>query len=126
METSFFKKNLKIILPVAIAVVLLTVAIVLVCVFAGRGDKIEEIYVSKTHAPRLSYVQGQELDLSSGVLTVVVKGEETLVPLNASGVSVTGYDKNQLGDHFLVFCLPVAQNVNSMRMGTLSVSCARE
>ena len=101
METSFFKKNLKIILPIAISVVLITVAIVLICVFAGRGDKIDEIYVSNSHAPRLSYVQGQDLDLSGGVLTVVVKGEETLVPMNGSEVSVTGYNKDQLGDQTL-------------------------
>ena len=101
MENSFFKKNLKIILPIAIAVVLLTVAIVLICVFAGKGDKIDEIYVSNAHSPRLSYVQGQDLDLSRGVLTVVVKGEETLVPLNKEGVGVTGFDKNKLGDQTL-------------------------
>ena len=101
MENSFFKKNLKVISPIVRAIMLLTVAIVLVCAFTSCGDKIDEIYVSNSHAPRLSYVQGQDLDLSGGVLTVVVKGEDTLVPLNSSEVSVTGYDKNQLGDQTL-------------------------
>lgn len=67
----------------------------------GCGDKIEQIYITKNHSPRLNYVEGQDLDLSGGVLTVVVDGEETLVSLTDEAVSVTGYDKNTLGEQTL-------------------------
>ena len=62
---------------------LLTLAITCVLGLTGCGEKVEQIYINKTNSPRLSYVQGQELDLSTGLLTAVIDGEESLIPLNA-------------------------------------------
>ena len=67
--------------------------------FTGCKDKTEpEIFISQSDNPRLTYVQGQELDLSTGNLTFVDGEESTKVALNAEGVSVTGYNKDQLGE----------------------------
>ena len=83
----------------------LVLALVLtaVCVFAfaSCGEKIEQIYITNAHSPRLNYVQGQDLELDSGALTVVVDGKETLVAMTDESVSVTGYDKNTLGNQTL-------------------------
>jgi len=62
------------------------------------GDTASEIYFTSSNSPKLTYVQGQDLDLSIGALTVKKGEEENLVPLNTEGVSVTGYDKNTMGD----------------------------
>lgn len=87
-------------LYVSIALLLVTLIVGIVGLTGCDSDEaeIEQIYVTNNHSPRLTYVEGQDLDLSSGVLTVVIGGEETLVPLTDAGVSVTGYDKNVLGD----------------------------
>lgn len=64
---------------------------------AGCGDKITDAYITKSDMPRTNYVQGQDLDLSKGLLTVILNGEEAKVPLTAEGVAVTGYDSDRLG-----------------------------
>jgi len=56
-----------------------------------------EIFIQSSQAPRLTYVQGQELDLSHGVLTVAEGGEQRSLPLDNADITVTGYDKNTLG-----------------------------
>lgn len=60
-----------------------------------------EIYITKSNLPRLNYVEGQELDLSKGKLTIVINGEESIYPLTAPDVSVTGYDKDKIGEQVL-------------------------
>jgi hypothetical protein len=64
----------------------------------NKEPEIEQIYVTNKNTPRLTYVEGQELDLNGGILTVVKGGQETPVPLTDASVSVTGYDKAQTGD----------------------------
>ena len=44
---------------------------------AGCGPKATDAYITSAGQPRLNYVQGQELDLSTGYLTVVIDGEDT-------------------------------------------------
>ena len=61
------------------------------------GSKVSGIAIKADGMPRTSYVQGQDLDLTGGVITAMVGGEETAIPMTAEGVSVTGYDKNTLG-----------------------------
>ena len=85
-------------------VLLLTLATVLVCCFSltACGDEsVSEIYVDGSSSPKLTYVEGQDLDLSRGAITVVIDGEESLVPLNAEGVTVSGYEKNTVGEQTL-------------------------
>ena len=93
------KKNSKRIGLLLLALVITAIG-VLGLTSCGEAE-IEQIYVNTNHSPRLNYVQGQELDLSAGVLTVVIEGEETLVPLTNEGVSVSGYNKDQLGPQTL-------------------------
>ncbi|MBE6619736.1 MAG: hypothetical protein E7625_00010 [Ruminococcaceae bacterium] len=61
------------------------------------GSKVSGIAIKTGEMPRTSYVQGQELDLTGGVITAMVSGTETAIPMTAEGVSITGYDKNTLG-----------------------------
>jgi len=81
---------------------ILTLALAFVFGLTGcGGDSVESIYVSNSNAPRLNYVEGQDLDLTGGVLTAVVNGAETQIPLTSEEVSVTGYDKNTIGQQTL-------------------------
>ena len=77
----------------------LTAAILTGC--KGNSDGVTEIFVQPSQAPRLTYVQGQELDLSRGVLTVSENGEQRSIPLNNEGITVSGYDPNLLGKQTL-------------------------
>lgn len=83
----------------------ITVLILIIsCLVALTGcgeSQVSDIAVTNSNAPRLTYVQGQDLDLSGGKLTAIVDGQETSVPLNAEDVTVSGYDKNLLGKQTL-------------------------
>ena len=57
-----------------------------------------KISVEETGMPQLLYVEGQELDLSNGMLTVEKDGQKQEIPLNSENITVTGYDKNKLGE----------------------------
>ena len=57
-----------------------------------------EISVKEDAMPQLQYVLGEELDLSAGVLVVKEDDEITELPLNSEGITVTGFNKNQLGE----------------------------
>lgn len=57
-----------------------------------------KISIEETGMPQLLYVQGQDLDLSNGMLTVEKDGQKQEIPLNSEGITVTGYDKNTLGN----------------------------
>lgn len=64
-------------------------------VSCGSADSIS---VSEDAMPKLEYVCGQELDFSEGVL-LVKNGKKTVeIPLNSEGVTVSGYDKNTVGE----------------------------
>ena len=88
-------KNTKFIL---IFLLLFTAAAVLTLTACS---KVTDIYVTTQNAPRLTYVVGQSLDLSSGVLTVDVDGKETSVPMDSEEVTVSGYDSGKLGEQIL-------------------------
>lgn len=60
-----------------------------------------EIYITSADMPRLNYVEGQELDLTDGKLTVSTNGNETKLPLTSSEITVEGYNKKTLGDQVL-------------------------
>lgn len=57
-----------------------------------------KISVEETGMPQLLYVQGQDLDMSNGMLTIEKDGQKQEIPLNSEGITVTGYDKNTLGN----------------------------
>ncbi len=86
-----------------IGLVLLALMLCVCVLFAGCKDAKEVvtgISIKSGEEPRLTYVQGQSLDLTSGKLTVVkedVTGNES-ISLSAPEVTVSGYDANKLGE----------------------------
>lgn len=60
-----------------------------------------DVYVKTADSPRLTYVQGQELDLGNSLLTAVVGGEEIKVAIASDEVKIAGYDKDKLGEQVL-------------------------
>lgn len=102
MNSNSTKKLLSLVLLVLIAVFALSFT---ACDDSGDptppvigGNTVTEIYIEKSKLPRQLYVQGQELDLSKGVLTTVIDGQPAPIPLNSEGVTVSGYDKNVVGN----------------------------
>lgn len=67
---------------------------------AGQGGKDPEaIWFGKDQSLRQTYVQGQELSLSGVLLSCDVGGGETeTVAADSSDVTVSGYDKDKLGE----------------------------
>lgn len=83
---------------------LLTLAMLCSVLLIGCGGGeagVSEIFVQQANMPRLTYVQGEELDLYGGVLTAVVDGVANPIPMSSEEVSVTGYNKDQLGKQTL-------------------------
>lgn len=108
MDSAALKKEVKIMnrkyknlvgLILTVALVLGMALLVTSC--GGDANKVSEIYITKSDLPRLEYVEGQELDLSKGKLTVVVGGKETKLPLTSEEVSITGYDAEVIGEQTL-------------------------
>ena len=69
----------------------------------GNGNIVDipdsgSISVAEDGMPQLVYVVGEEIDLSNGVLTIDTGDEVKEIPLNSEGVTVSGYDKNKVGD----------------------------
>lgn len=80
--------------------ILLASAMLFVCAFVGC-KKVEKIDVLKKDMPQVVYVLGSDLNLSTGKLTAVIGDETVEIALNDSDVSVSGYDKNKLGEQTL-------------------------
>ncbi len=80
-----------------ILLLMLVIAVVLAAAVAcKKPDPI--LSVKEDAQPQLVHVQGEELDLSKGVL-ILTTGEDTEeIAMNAEGVSVLGYDKTKLGE----------------------------
>ena len=100
MNSKSFHKILSLALLVLIAVFALSFA---ACDQSGDppvigGNTVTEIYIEKSQMPRQLYVQGQDLDISKGVLTTVINGDTAPIPLNSDGVTFSGYDKNTVGN----------------------------
>ena len=85
---------------------LLLIVATLLCMagaLVGCGDKnpLNEICIEPGNAPQTTVVQGNDLDLSKGSLTLVKKNGDESVAFTDQGVSITGYDKTQLGKQTL-------------------------
>ena len=81
---------------IRIILLILIVSTMLFTVVSCKGTP--EIAVKEDAMPQLVHVLGEELDLSKGVL-VVNQGKKTEeIAMNAEGVEISGYDKNQLGE----------------------------
>lgn len=82
-------------------VLILLLLLAALAVLASCGSDVSEIAVHEDGMPQLIYVRGQEVNLSNGVLSVKGKDGDTEIPMNSEGVSVTGYDKEKLGEQTL-------------------------
>ena len=92
-EKKAFPK-LPVIIGAAVAgIALITVLLILLL----GGNKNVDIAIKKDAMPQSIFVLGEEIDLSAGVLLVDQNGNVTEIPMNAEGVTVSGYDKNTLG-----------------------------
>ena len=81
-----------------IRIIILAVAVIIMSLLAvACGEVTESISVSETADFQSVYVLGQELNLSGGVLKVEGGGKTTEIPLDSDGVSVSGYNKNEVG-----------------------------
>lgn len=75
-----------------LALVVLTALAVTAC----GGE--ESLSVKEGRMPQLVHVQGEELNLSDGVLLYTNGDSSEDVAMNAEGVEVSGFDKNTLGE----------------------------
>lgn len=65
---------------------------------ACGGKSLNSVSIGRNDMPRLNYVQGQDLDLSEGVLTLEYSdGTIETLPLDSDEISVSGYDANLTG-----------------------------
>ena len=79
--------------------IILLILIASAMLFTGVSCKATpEIAVKEDSMPQLVHVLGEELDFSKGVL-VVNQGKKTEeIAMNADGVEISGYNKDQLGE----------------------------
>lgn len=73
---------------------------------SNNGDKVavSKVYIKDAEKPQMTFVLGNEPDFSAGKLTVEKEnGSVESVALNAEGVTVTGYDKNTVGEQTVTF-----------------------
>lgn len=92
MEKNKMKRTLKIL------IVTLLLAICSLSIVACGKNKVKgDISVKEDAMPQSVFVLGEDIDLSAGVLLIDNNGKTTEVPMNSEDVTVTGYDKNTLG-----------------------------
>ncbi|MBE6634764.1 MAG: hypothetical protein E7617_01000 [Ruminococcaceae bacterium] len=84
-----------------IRIALLLISLAAVVLLAVACGSPEGISVGEDAMPRLTYVRGQELDLSGGVLVVDNGKKVKEIPLDSEDVTVSGYDKDKLGEQTL-------------------------
>ena len=90
-------RKLKFIILPLLVITLISVLALASC----NKETVGDIYIPKNDSPRVVYVEGQDLDLSKGSLTVVIDGEESSVPLNSADVTISGYNKDLVGKQTL-------------------------
>lgn len=84
-----------------IAMLMLLLILTVCTVVACGSDGATEISVKEDGMPQLLYIKGKDLDLSNGVLVVKSGEEVTEIPLTSEGVTVTGFDKNTVGEQII-------------------------
>ncbi len=67
----------------------------------GNNTQTSTISINNLNMPQTVFVKGNDLDLSAGKLTFVSGGTQSEIAMNAEGVSVSGYDKNSVGEQTL-------------------------
>ena len=87
---------MKRIAKIFVAVALIVFSLLLVA--CNGSDSPDSIYFTKEHTPKQTYVLGQELNFANTLLTVETNGTTETVAMDADGVTVSGYDKDKLGE----------------------------
>ena len=77
--------------------VLASVFMMVACNDDGEGVN-GTLTVKESAMPQLTYVQGEELDFSNGTLVLTTDAGAEEIAMNDEGVTVSGYDKNTLGE----------------------------
>lgn len=77
-------------------VVLMLVLALFAVTACPSSDEVSEIKIT-TRPMQLTFVQGQELNLDGGILTVVEDGAEITMSLNDPRIAIEGYDNQKLG-----------------------------
>ena len=81
-----------------IGIILLILMMSAMLFTAVACNKNVELAVKEDAVPQLTHVRGEELDLSAGTL-IFTKGKKSEeVAMNAEGVEISGYNKDQLGE----------------------------
>lgn len=86
---------------------ILACSLMLVCSVAafgackGKNKEVDAINITKSNMPQTMYILGQDLNLADGKLTIVVDGQREEVALTDENVTITGYDRNVLGEQVL-------------------------
>lgn len=91
-------ESMKKISKIAIVIMMFVAALFAI---TACGDKVDSITIESSNMPQLVFVAGQDLDLSAGKLTATKNEETEEIALDSADVSVTGYDKNTLGEQEL-------------------------
>ena len=82
-------------------IALLVIIAVLVVAFTVSCNSVARISVSNLYKYKSTYIRGEELDLSGGVLVVSDGKSNTDIPLQSREIKVSGYDKDKLGQQRL-------------------------
>ena len=56
------------------------------------------ISIADDGMPQLVYVRGEDIDLTNGILSINTGDEIKEIALNSEGVTISGYDKNKVGE----------------------------
>ncbi len=83
---------------VILLILLLTVSLFAVVSCGDETTDGGELTLEIKDMPQLTYIVGNALDLSNGVLTVTENGESREVAMNDAGVTVSGFDKDKVGE----------------------------
>lgn len=90
--------NLKRLLPLTLLIILFALTLSGLLVSCGKQANID--YIEVYNSPKLSYLEGEELDLSNAQIRIVFKNNtEKIIPVTADMVS--GYDPHILGKQYL-------------------------
>ena len=86
----------------ALILAAITALVVGACALAAcKPNKLESVYIESSNMPQTIFVVGNELDLSAGKLTAKYTKGTKEIALDATEISVDGYDKDKLGEQEL-------------------------
>ena len=101
MERNTSKKRPSFRKIICLTLSVISVILAGVLTLTSCGETVDGIVIKDADMPRTTYVSGQDLDLTNGVVTAIVSGSEARIPMTDPEVQITGYNKDQLGEQTL-------------------------